>query len=119
MGQETGPFFNMKYLILFFSFSVFANPTKYAISAALNHVGWDIKSKSRNIDIETPSGENFDEATVTVVDKGYLDDSTFGKKWVIKVKKNSQGKWERKSVSTLNICSRMGSDLKESEGPCI
>ena len=93
-------------LFFLFSFSAFANPTKYAISAALNHVGWDIQSKNRTIEIESPPGESFDEATVTVVDKGYLDDSVFGKKWVIQVKKNTQGLWEKKSVKTLNICAR-------------
>ena len=93
-------------LFFLFSFSALANPTKYAISAALNHVGWDIQSKNRTIEIETPSGESFDKATVTVVDKGYLDDSVFGKKWVIEVKKNADGLWEKKSVKTLNICAR-------------
>jgi len=104
----------MKYLILLISFSALANPTKYAVSAALNHVGWDIQSKNRTIEIITPSGESFDEATVTVVDKGYLDDSILGRKWIIEVKKNSQGRWEKKSVKTLNICAR-GS---ETSGPC-
>jgi hypothetical protein len=105
----------MKYIFLFFSFSVLANPTKYAISAALNHVGWDINSKNRTIEIETPSGENFEEAKITVIDKGYLDDSVLGKKWVIEVKKNSQGRWERKSVKTVNICAR---GQRETTGLC-
>ncbi len=103
----------MKYLFLFLSFSLFANPTKYAISAALNHVGWDIQSKKRSIEIETPSAENFDSAVVTITDMGYLDDSVIGKKWVIEVFKNSQGQWERKSVKSSNICAR-----GESSGIC-
>jgi hypothetical protein len=104
----------MKYIILFFSFSAIANPTKYAISAALNHVGWDIQSRNRTIEIETPSAESFEEATVTVVDKGYLDDSIMGRRWIIQVKKNSTGRWEKMSVKTLNICARG----PETSGPC-
>lgn len=91
-----------------------ANPTKYAISAALNHVGWDIGSKNRTIEIVTPSSESFEEATVTVVDKGYLDDSIMGRRWIIQVKKNSMGRWEKKSVKTINICARG----PETSGPC-
>ncbi|MCX4027363.1 SH3 domain-containing protein [Endozoicomonas sp. SM1973] len=75
-----------------------------AVDFSLEIAGDFEEAKEQLIHQQNDSAESADKTTVTVIRDGFLDDSTRGERWDIKLMKQPTGKWQTHSVTVAHRC---------------